>query len=133
MKGKTYHAFTYHGQVRGQMRPRFSKFGTYKAKADKEYEDKIRKAYINSGGVHFGDKPVYIKVTVHRQLPKSTPRYVEFEPDTHKPDASNIIKSVEDALNGIAYDDDRQIVEAYCVKCCRTRSPENMEIEVGLA
>ena len=31
---------------------------------------------------------------------------------TKKPDADNIIKSIADALNGIAYADDSQIVQA---------------------
>ena len=32
------------------------------------------------------------------------------ERPTKKPDADNVIKIITDALNGIAYDDDRQIV-----------------------
>lgn len=126
------HRFTYTGEVRGQSRPRFSRFGTYKAKADKDYERAICEAYINSGGKSFGSKPIYIEIRAYRALPKSMPRYIEAEPDTHKPDGSNILKSVEDALNGIAYDDDRQIVDARVIKMPRTRCCERLEIEVGL-
>ena len=33
-----------------------------------------------------------------------------------KPDASNLVKIVEDALNGIAYTDDAQVVKTYAQK-----------------
>lgn len=33
-----------------------------------------------------------------------------------KPDADNILKAVLDALNGVAYEDDRQVVEVLCIK-----------------
>lgn len=125
------HHFEYYGEVRGQMRPRTGRFSVYKDKKDKEYERAIRDAYINSGGKHFGDKPLYLEIHAYRALPKSTPRYVESEPDIHKPDGSNILKSVEDALNGIAYDDDRQIVDARVIKMPRTRCREHLEIEIG--
>lgn len=38
------------------------------------------------------------------------------KPYPKKPDADNILKLVCDGLNGIAYDDDRQIVEMHCTK-----------------
>lgn len=35
---------------------------------------------------------------------------------TTKPDSSNILKGVEDALNGVLYKDDSQIVRTHVVK-----------------
>lgn len=120
------HQFTYWGKVRGQGRPRvtYQKRGTYKAKADKDYERGIRDAYINSNGPWFGKKPLELIVVVHRKLPDSFPKRITFESDTHKPDASNILKSIEDALNKIAYYDDAQIVHADVVKVNRMRDVE---------
>ena len=46
-----------------------------------------------------------------------------------KPDSSNILKAVEDALNGIAYHDDAQIVES---RICRYYS-EDPRVEVYLS
>lgn len=119
----TGHTFEVYTKIRGQGRPKvaYGKRMTYKAKADREYEEAIKVAYINSNGPWFGEKPITIKVDVWRQLPKSAPKRIEWEPDTHKPDASNILKSVEDALNGIAYKDDCQILEARCRKWPRRR------------
>lgn len=127
-----YHRFRVNGKVRGQGRPRFTRNGrAYKAKADRDYEEEIKKAYINSGGVHFGDKPIFIAVTTHRALPKNTPKRITEMPDTVRPDASNVLKAVEDALNGIAYNDDSQIVQASIYKAPRKRCVEHMEIYIG--
>lgn len=124
------HQFTYYGEVRGQARPRFSKFGAYKPKKDKDYEQAIRDAYINSGGKNYGKSPIVLRIDIYREIPKSRPRYLRYEMDTFKPDATNVAKSVEDALNGIAYDDDKQIVSVTVCKHQRRRLPEHMDIYV---
>lgn len=117
------HEFKVYGEVRGQGRPKvdFNRRRVYKATRDIQSERRIKEAYINSGGQHFGRKPLMMLVISHRQLPTSKPNRIKSEPDVHKPDTSNILKCVEDALNGIAYDDDRQIVCAIALKANRTR------------
>lgn len=117
------HEFKVYGEVRGQGRPRidFTRKRVYKDKRDVQAERMIKEAYINSGGKHFGSKPLMMLVISHRVLPVSRPKSVESEPDIYKPDASNCLKCAEDALNGIAYDDDRQIVCAIALKANRTR------------
>lgn len=117
------HEFRVYGKVQGQGRPRIHPSGRslYKPPKDREYERKIKEAYINSGGEHFGKVPLAMVVISHRALPKSRPKRVQMESDILKPDASNILKAVEDALNGLAYDDDRQIVLATPLKMPRTR------------
>jgi len=117
-----YHRFEVCWKVRGQGRPRTTKRGkVYKAPEDREYEGMVKICYINSNGPWFGSKPLRMTVETYRPLPKSAPKKVASEKDVHKPDASNILKAVEDALNGIAYEDDRQIVEARVVKHDRER------------
>jgi len=63
-------------------------------------------------------------MTVHAyfDIPKSTPKkniplmiQGQIRP-TKKPDMDNIYKIVADALNGLAYHDDSQIVQAYVEK-----------------
>ena len=46
-----------------------------------------------------------------RRLKKGTRLY-----PTIRPDISNILKSIEDALNGLAYVDDKQIISVYAEK-----------------
>lgn len=117
------HEFRVYGEVRGQGRPRIHPSGKfcYKPPVDRKYEERIKETYINSGGKHFGSKPLMMLVISHRQLPRSKPKRITSEPDILTPDSSNILKAVEDALNGIAYDDDRQIVCAIALKADRTR------------
>lgn len=127
------HRFKVYGTVRGQGRPRMRRNGhAYKDHKDREWEDKIKGAYINSNGPHFGSKPVMMAVITHRAMPQSRPKYREAEMDVYKPDGSNVLKSVEDALNGIAYEDDRQIVTSFIVKSPRVRQ-EAEYIEVMIS
>jgi Holliday junction resolvase RusA-like endonuclease len=65
--------------------------------------------------------PVAIKVEAYTPPPKKYPKYLPEwlrprVPFVTKPDASNILKSVEDGLNGIAYIDDSQIIAAHSFK-----------------
>jgi Holliday junction resolvase RusA-like endonuclease len=111
--------FSYYGHVRGQARPRFSKFGVYKVKADKEYEAALGRAYIDAGGQSFGNKPVQVFVDIQRALPKSTPKYIKSQVDVQKFDLDNMLKSVLDALNGLAWEDDKQVVRITAQKLPR--------------
>lgn len=117
------HGFRVYGEVHGQGRPKvdFNRRRVYKAKKDVAYERKVKEAYINSGGQHFGKAPIAIMVVSHRVLPASKPKKMERELDTYKPDASNILKAIEDALNNLAYDDDSQIIAAFPIKAPRER------------
>lgn len=66
--------------------------------------------------------PLGVIVTAYLPIPKSTPKYKR--PDmisgktrpTVKPDWDNIGKIVCDALNGVAYDDDKVICQAAVYK-----------------
>lgn len=119
--------FTVYGKVRGQSRPRFTtrcKFTrAYKDKRDVAYEQEIAKAYREAGGtLHTG--AVEVHITAYRALPQSRPLKVTHEPDTFKPDVDNICKIFLDALNGVAYKDDAQVVYITAKKQDRKRRPE---------
>lgn len=113
-------------KVHGKCRPKFTRKGiAYKDKKDREYEKLVANAYIKQSGHHFGSAPISMRIVVHRSLPKSKKKSIEREHDTVKPDVDNIFKAISDALNGIAYDDDKQICEAYIVKLPRRRDIED--------
>lgn len=67
--------------------------------------------------------PVKVVVVVYKSLTKSAPKSLEHEPFTQKPDADNILKACLDGLNGVAYLDDSQVVEAHVYKRERTHAP----------
>lgn len=112
--------------LRGQGRPRFSKYsGAYKDKKDIEYEKLIRECFLKEAkGIKPSERPVSILIGAFYKLPKQTPKYVKDEIEENlydyvpqsKPDLDNIAKSVLDALNGVAYVDDKQVYDLCCNK-----------------
>lgn len=121
--------FTVWGRVVGSARPRVTKFGTYIPKSTRQYRDRIKGEFIAAGGMPL-DGPVSVKIDVFRQLPKSRPKGLVLEPDTYKPDVDNIAKNVLDALNGLAWKDDSQVVELIVRKYPRSREPERIVVEI---
>lgn len=115
--------------VRGQSRPKFSTRPfphAYKVSADERAERELREAAIERIGKDapqpfFGKSPVGVQITCYEPLPASKPRSVASEPFTKKPDVDNIAKLVLDALNGVMWADDAQIVHLDVTKGSRTR------------
>lgn len=70
--------------------------------------------------------PVAVSVVWTLRKPKSTPKRVT-EP-TKKPDADKLLRAVLDALTGVAYEDDAQVVRVVAWK--QYGSPERTEIKV---
>lgn len=69
-------------------------------------------------------RPVRVDITCSRPLPKGRPRRVDSEPDVVKPDVDNVAKLVLDALNGLAWHDDSQVMALHVRKTHRTRDAE---------
>jgi Holliday junction resolvase RusA-like endonuclease len=124
--------FTYCGTVRGQGRPRFGNGRTYEAAEDRAYKKAIAAAYKEQCGEWFGDAELMVRISVCRALPKSRPKRVTWEPDTFKPDGDNIAKAVLDALNGVAFADDRQVTDVQTVKHPRTRALDEDVLTVSI-
>lgn len=122
--------FTVWGRVVGAARPRVTRNGTYTPKRTREYRRLVRDAFMASGGRKLSG-PLDVRIDVYRELPKSRPKRVTSEPDTIKPDIDNIQKNVFDALNGVAWDDDAQVVHVDAWKHPRTRSPERVVVRIS--
>lgn len=115
-------AFEWSGRVMGCPRPRVTRSGhAYMPDAYTAYRDALGAAYGAAGGEHHGSAPVSVHIDVMRALPKSRPKRVASEPDLGKPDLDNVAKAVLDALNGVAYDDDSQVVSLVVNKLPRER------------
>ena len=127
-------SFTVPGEVVGSARPRVTRNGTYLPKKTREYRKRIQGAFIASCGGRVSPipkgAPVALNITVQRALPKSRPRKIESEHDTFKPDVDNITKNVMDALNGMAWVDDSQVVMQSIRKMDRRRTEEYIHVEI---
>lgn len=108
--------FTIFGEPQGKARPRVTMHGTYTPKKTRDYEKLVQWEYRKQGGKDYGDNPLQIEITANFQIPKSKPRKVRVDMlagkirPAKKPDCDNIAKAILDALNGIAYHDDSQVV-----------------------
>lgn len=113
--------FTVPGDPVGKGRPRVVRRGgavrTYTPEKTATYENLVRLEYERQcGDVTLADAPVEMRITAYYAIAKSDSKKMrqakldgQIRP-MKKPDLSNVIKSIEDGLNGIAYYDDAQIV-----------------------
>lgn len=119
--------FVVQGQPIGKIRPRFALKGghvqAYTPPKSTHYERQIGKAYKLAGGQMYPED-VAVKVTIRigLRIPLSVSRKKHeamvcglIRPLT-KPDTDNVIKSVLDGLNGVAYADDKQVTCVRAVK-----------------
>lgn len=104
------------GRPKGKSRPRFANGHAYTPKATRDYEKLIGAEYQAQDGRKFSGS-LSLKVEAVFKIPESWTKKKKWEaidkgkrPEI-RPDIDNIVKVVMDGLNGIAYDDDSQIVE----------------------
>lgn len=116
--------FRIEGEPFGKQRPRLSKFGTYTPKETVNYENWVKLKYLEQvkeeNRMMVG--PVRAIISAFYSIPKSASNRKrtkmikgEIIPEK-KPDCDNIAKAILDALNKVAYDDDKQVVELFVRK-----------------
>ena len=112
------------GKPMGKQRPRVLKNGiSYTPKETVNYEVYVKQCYLEEyAGKELLNGPVKIKIEAYMPIPKSASKKIQkamkagqIRP-AKKPDWDNIGKIITDALNGIAYDDDKQIVSCLVEK-----------------
>lgn len=117
---------TFHvpGKPRGKARARtvrnqnLNRTVSYKPEKDLLYENLIKEQFLNQAGGFYIErgKPVTLRIVARFLPPKSTSKKKQKQMldgeilPLKKPDMDNIVKVVADALNGVAYNDDTQIV-----------------------
>lgn len=120
-------SFTVDGTAVPKQRPRISGRRAYTPKRTKDYEGRVLKAFCSSyKGFYpaFGkDVPVHISITVRHEIPKSWSKKKraqaeqgEIVPLGRNGDIDNVAKSILDALNGYAYEDDCQVTTLVITK-----------------
>ena len=114
--------FTVPGQPQGKARARVSTFGgfarAYTPEKTQMYENFIKVCYLDGNSPKL-QGALNLTVTAVYSIPKGFSLKKrkqalngEIKPQT-KPDLDNVFKVVCDALNKIAYDDDKQIVQMF--------------------
>ena len=115
------------GEPRGKGRPKFARRGnfvkTYTDAKTASYEDQIRFYALKAmGDSKVIEGAVRVFVSIRMAVPKSYSQKRReaclngSDKPLKKPDWDNVAKSICDAMNGIIYVDDTQIVEAHITK-----------------
>lgn len=104
-------------------RPRLGRYGTYTPKKTQEYEEYVKMCWVAKyGGIQPSEQSLEVDIVFYLPIPKSVNKKQRAEmldgkiKHTKKPDIDNLIKSVLDALNGIAYSDDSKIIKVAAEK-----------------
>ncbi|SET95101.1 Holliday junction resolvase RusA (prophage-encoded endonuclease) [Salinibacillus kushneri] len=114
--------FTVLGDAQAQGRPRAGRTRSGKVRMYDPQSSRTYKQYVKLVASQHAPKklilgPVSVSIKIYRQIPKCMSKKLrklsldEIYRPTKKPDCSNIAKGIEDALNGVIYKDDSQIVE----------------------
>ncbi len=118
--------FVVEGEAVPQGRPRFMRNGhAYDPQKSRDYKEQV--AFVANWAMRGQSAfpkgtPLKCAITIWQKIPKRfTKKQKElaendFLRPTSKPDVDNIAKSITDAMNGIVYADDSQIVELICEK-----------------
>lgn len=113
------------GEPCAQGRPRFSTAGGFPKAYDPE-KSRNYKAFVKlmaqeamkNHSWEYTEKPLSIVIVAYMGIPSSKPKKFQqaaecgAERPTKKPDIDNVFKILTDALSGITYKDDKQIVTA---------------------
>lgn len=107
--------FVVDGEPIAKGRPRFTMSGrAYTPKRTHDYEKKVRESF--KGEMFPEDIPLEVHIVAYFQIPKSVSkkRHEEMRRGSirpmKRPDLDNIAKSICDALNGLVYSDDKQVI-----------------------
>lgn len=106
------------GEPVAKGRPRVTRWGTHTPAKTKNYETLVREIYIVQHNQPPMEGELFLELKAYFSIPKSASKKKqaamiseEIRP-TKKPDIDNLVKTVTDALNTLAYKDDSQIVQA---------------------
>lgn len=104
------------GEPRSKQRPRVTKRGVYTPPQTVEQESMIRDAFIATGAARF-QHTILVEIDFYNAL-------------RHRRDIDNMAKLVLDALNGLAFDDDYQVVELNLRKMFTSKDRARTEIRI---
>jgi Holliday junction resolvase RusA-like endonuclease len=134
--------FTIFGKPQGKGRPRVvhnnrftGKSMAYTPEKTSEYESLIRYSFQAAGGEMKQNAVFGVSVYAYFTPPTSWSKKKKMAAEcgllkpTTKPDCDNILKVVMDALNGVAWSDDKDVVTVFCMK--QYDETARLEVEIN--
>lgn len=113
-------AFKIHGDTQPQGRPRAMRMGKgirmYDDPKSAAFKKHVQQSYNSLGIDSQLEGALHMEIAIYRKIPKSFSKKMRqmaidgIVRPVSKPDADNLAKTFMDALNGLAYKDDSQIV-----------------------
>lgn len=123
MSADNSYTITIPGEPVAKARPRMTKSGhTYTPKRTVDYERMVQTLFHAEHGSPALEGPILLRLDLYFGIPKSRSKVARkrmqqgLERPCKRPDIDNCLKAVCDALNGISYKDDSQIVAAVIQK-----------------
>lgn len=109
------------GKIQGKQRARVTRWGAHTPKQTVLYENYVRSLFLEKFGTKYAslEGPVTLVVDAFFQMPKWSAKKkdrMRNTPCLKTPDGDNVLKSISDALNKIAYADDKQAYDMRCIK-----------------
>jgi len=123
------------GEPKAKQRPRIGKWGAYTPEMTVQYENWVKECYLSQLKNKSLEGEIRANITAYFGISKSISKTKRVDMAagrircTKRPDADNIAKIVLDSLNGIAYDDDSQIVELNVKKYYSEKPRVEVELE----
>lgn len=122
------------GKIRGKARPRVCRGHAFTPRETVCYENLVKACYKEQDGRYL-EGNLRANIIAYYKIPKSYSKKriqriregIEYPCKT--PDADNVAKIVLDALNKIAYEDDKQVIELSVLKRY-TEDKERVEVEL---
>ena len=121
--------FTIPGAAVGKGRPKFARRGdfvhTYTPEKTASYENLVKlysQMAMKKAKMSITDRPVNVSIVVRAPIPKSFTKKKKMDAaanilkPTSKPDLDNVAKGILDAMNGIVFHDDKQVVALSIMK-----------------
>lgn len=131
--------FTVYGEPVAQGRPRASTVNghvrMYDPAKSRHYKEYVRLVASQQAPAKLLEGPLLLRVAVYRSIPKSFSKKKQNQAEqglirpTTKPDADNFLKGVKDALKGIIWKDDSQVVDVSVAKFYSERPRIEVTIE----
>ena len=115
-------SLTVHGEAVPKARPKLvvnkytGKAHMYTADKTRNWEACVLGQALEKRPKNLIEGPIWLRIKLYKRIPKSWSKKKHLEAldgfllPTGRPDLSNYIKSIEDALNGIYWGDDGQVV-----------------------